>query len=396
LVALKVASSTERNDEILLREPAFNIVSLNAASHDAIELAMEALSHPAELLEQRRKPLGPREFLTAVFDWNYWITLQCVASFDRRRVSPLPEWMRHAIYAHNLERRFDPFLHTVWRAERLRGQIPSSPDLTYLGAESRDVIAKEIEKTVGQLQHPDKAEDDYRRHWLGLYLRNKPFTIKDIEPLWQDPLLSWTAANTIRRCENPPEITEELVRMYRVSKATSDSSPKAAMFRWRLVHALGRGTTAALKMLTDVALDPFENADARYGAFRSLVELVVTKGTGQEQMEILDVVESGLSELFAGESARDLSRVRREIRRTCAFNEPCVRGRNGWLEDWLAKGLPKFSRILREGEAWARKTQTLNLEAEIWKEWAIAAEAAPKHSPEARREKWLEVIERDQ
>jgi hypothetical protein len=397
LVALKEASSKEREDETLLRAPAFNIVSLDSASQDAIELAVEALQYPSELLGKRGRPLGPREFLTAVFDWNYWITLQCVASFDRRGDSPLPPWVRHAVYAHNLERRFDPFLHTVFRAERLRGQIPVSKDLTYINSGNRAEIAEAIRTVMGQLPSIDLSEDQYRQQWLDLYLRDRPFLLQDLEPLWLDPLLSWTAANTIRRFDNPPEVTEEIVRLYRISKATSDSAPKAAMFRWRLVHALGTGKSTALNKLAEIALDSYEDGDVRYGAFRSLIELAVTRGSAADRSRILDRIQAEMPNLFYDERASELFRVRRELRRTCAFNEPCVSGRQGWLKDWLKDGLPHFARILRTGENLAKNAK-LAKEGELWNAWASAAENVPTGDDdwEQRRQKWMKAIELDQ
>jgi hypothetical protein len=358
---------------------------------------VEALQYPSELLGKRAKPLGPREFLTAVFDWNYWITLQCVASFDRRGDSPLPPWVRHAVYAHNLERRFDPFLHTVFRAERLRGQIPASKDLTYINSGSRAEIAEAIRTVVGQLPSTDLSEDHYRQQWLDLYLRDRPFLLKDLEPLWLDPLLSWTAANTIRRFDNPPEVTEEIVRLYRISRATSDSAPKAAMFRWRLVHALGTGKATALDELLEIALDSYEDGDVRYGAFRSLIELAVTRGSAPDRGRILDRIQAEMPNLFSDERASELSRVRRELRRVCAFNEPCVRGRQGWLSDWLKEGLPHFARILRIGEGLARNAKR-DKESELWNAWASAAEKAPSGEDdwEQRRQNWVKAIELDQ
>ena len=46
--------------------PAFDVLSLNAASSDAIELGVEALQNENDLLAKRDPRLEPREFLEAV------------------------------------------------------------------------------------------------------------------------------------------------------------------------------------------------------------------------------------------------------------------------------------------------------------------------------------------
>jgi hypothetical protein len=397
LAALKVASTKENQDEILLRAPAFDTISLDSASHEAIELAVEALQYPDSLLQQRLRPLEPREFLAAVFDWNYWITLQCVASFDRRGESPLPRWVHHAVYAHNLERRFDPFLHTALRAERLRLQIPASPDLSYLEASSRADIVKAVGEIIQVLAETDAGEEQYRRQWLDVYLRNRPFDRDDLQPLWRDPFLSWTASNSIRRFQISPEVTDELVRMYRMSRATSDSAPKAAMFRWRLVHTLGRAQTTALEELLAVAFEPFENPYVRYGAIRSLIELAVTSGEATERRWAMERVKSSLPQLFLANELPQLFHVRRELRRVCAFNEPHVEGRGGWLEEWFDDGLPQFLEILHAGATLAHDANLAD-EAALWEKWGSAAESVRNDRGDwgTRKLRWQEVLNKDQ
>jgi hypothetical protein len=392
LAALKVASTTESEDETLLRAPAFNTISLNSASDDAIELAVEALCCPGNLLQQRSTPLGPREFLSAVFDWNYWTTLHCVASFDRRGESPLPRWVRHAVYAHTLQRRFDSYLYTALGAEEVRSQIPASPDLSYLDAKTGADMAKAVGETIQRLAEAG-AEEEYRHQWLDVYLRDHPFGIDDLAPLWGDPFLSWTASNSIRRFAISPDVTKELVRMYHISRATSDSAPKAAMFRWRLVHTLGRADTAALPELLDAAFDPLESAYVRYGAIWSSVELAATRSDSRERHGALDRIKFGLPRLFP---APQLAFVRRELRRVCAFNEPHVEGRAGWLEEWLGDGLSQFAGILHDGAALADNAGLAD-EAELWRVWSSAVESVQNDRSDwgNRRSKWQEVLEKD-
>ena len=396
LAALKVASTTESEDETLLRAPAFETISLHSASDDAIELAVEALRYPGNLLRQRSRPLGPREFLSAVFDWSYWSTLHCVASFDRRGESPLPRWVRHAVYAHCLQRRFDSYLYTALGAEEARLQIPASPDLSYLQANSRADLAKAVGETIQGLAETNDEEEQYRHQWLDVYLRDHPFGMDDLGPLWSDPFLSWTASNSIRRFRISPDVTKDLVRMYHISRATSDSAPKAAMFRWRLVHTLGRAHTTALPELLDIAFDPFESVYARYGAIWSAVELAATGSDAGERHRALDRIKSGLPHLFPADELPQLAFVRKELRRVCAFNEPHVEGRAGWLEEWLDDGLSQFAAILHDGAALADNVGLAD-EAELWRAWSSAVESVLNDRSDwgNRRSKWLEVLEKD-
>lgn len=395
LAALKLASALEREDEALLRAPGFSNVSLDAASYDPIELGLEALQYPGDLLQKREKPLEAREMLAAVFDWSYWIAFQCVASFDRRGESPLPAWVRHAIYAHNLEKQFDSFFHTALFAEQLRSQIPPSQEVSYAEATSRTEIERRIEAIMKGLDD-SATEKEYCCRWLDIYLRSCAFTRADLQSLWDDPFLSWTAANVIRRFKISRAITEELILMYQVSKKTSDSAPKAAMFRWRIVHALGKADTIASKALLAIAFDPLENLDVRYGAIRSLIELAATGGKVTDVSRILEEIHSRLPELFLPGAVSQLRRVRRELRRMCALNEPHVTGRETWLEDWLTVGLPSYIKILQCGEGLAVDS-VLSEEAELWRAWRLAAQSALTAANwETRKQIWQGALEKDQ
>jgi hypothetical protein len=392
LAALKVASASETEEETLVRGPAFDVLSLNSASGDPIELAVEALLNPNLLLGNRAKRPQPRQFLAEVFDWNYWITFHSVASFDRRGRSPLPAWVRHAIYGMNMERLFDPYLHTADRAQRLRDEIPLTADLTYLDKASRAEMAEDVARCIRE-SSATEVEQEYVERWLRVYLRKTPFTREELDVLWADPIIGWTAANALRRFDNGDGVTHDLSRLYDVSRATSDSSPRAASFRWRVVHGLGRAT-AEYQTLIRATFDAAENVNARYGAVRSLIEVAATRADVALRDDILETLRSRMSELF---EESDPARVRKELRRCCAFNEEFVDGRPSWREEWLRDGLPKFADVLRAGESCASgKKQTP--EAKLWKQWADAATRVPTDVgkwPE-RKTQWLKIIQLDQ
>jgi hypothetical protein len=363
------------------------------------------VQYPDRLLSNnRRAPLTLWSFLTEVYDWNYRITFQCVASLDRRGDSALRPWMRHAIYVLNLERAFDPFLYTAMRSQQLRDQIPQSPDVTYVGAESTEELRKKVKQALSDetLRNVDGASEAERKQfedWSALYFRDKRFVPADLDPLWGDPLLSWTAANVIRRFEPDEALTTELVRLYTISKATSDSAARAAGFRWRLTHALGRANPWAWKLLLDAAFNTLENEHVRYGALRSLVEVMVANGSETDQSQVFEVLRSRLGELFATKpspaAARAAASIRQQLRRICAFNEPYMSGRPNWLQDWIGTGLTKYEKILAEGNKLS-VGNGLSAEAALWDRWADTIRQAAK-APDwsARCKLWQAAIESD-
>ena len=396
LAALKVASATKEGEERFWRAPAFDVLSLHSASSDSIELAVEALQTPNRLLaDPPRKDLSPWKFLTEVYDWNYRISFQCVASLDRRGDPALRPWMRHSIYALNLERAFDPFLYTAMRTGQLRQEIPLSRDITYLDAESTEILREKVKQAISGETPTDIEEKKQFENWRELYFRNQSFRPCDLSPLWGDPLLSWTAANVIRRLVPDESVTKELIRLYEISKATSDSAERAKGFRWRIVHALGRSKPIAQDFLVDVVFNSLEGHHVRYGAIRSLIELVVMNAQQADQKKIFEILRSRVGELFPDKPTPEADGVRELFRRCCAFNEPYADGSPGWLQNWLATGLEQFRSILLEGEKVASGRGLLK-EAAQWHLWATAVERATQ-APDwvARFGLWKETIGKD-
>lgn len=397
LAGLVVASAPEDKEELLLRSPAFDALSVDSASSDAIELAVESLQQPAALLPGRETPIPVRTFLAELYDWNYWITVECVMSFDRRGEAPIPDWMRHAFYALNLERQFDPFLHTATRALQLKALIATSSNLSYADSATHDGLMEQLRDTK-PLPGSDKPESASAlwSEWLGLYLRSAPFAPSALSPLWSDPLFSWTAANVLRRIGIDSSVSAEILRLYEISRSTSDSVSRAASFRWRLVHALGRAPAEqASEPLCKIAFDRLENRHVRYGAIRSLLEITATGASKETATGILTKVTDRLEEVFPTTGSDMLGNIRQQLRRCCAINEPHANGRQGWLEDWLNQGLPLYSELLRKGQALAQN-RGLNVEADIWTQWRAAAEKVrTQPSWDERRSAWIATIEKD-
>jgi hypothetical protein len=444
LAALRVASAKKDEEETMLRAPAFDALTLNAASSDAIELALEALQEPDQLLfGARTPPLTALELLTAVYDWNFWITLQCVMSFDRRGTfasanSPIQQWLRHAVYALNLEKKFDPFLHTAIRAEQLSGQIAKSSNLLYTDCPTHNALITEISKILEPFVNTELPESEqgylksneygsspsekretygepqkdreYARRWKYLYTRKDSFSRDDLCLLWSDPLISWTAANVLRRFDLTPDLSKDLLRLYDASKSTSDSSAQAAGFRWRIMHVLGRADAKSVSdSLINIMFDTSENVHVRYGAVRSVVEVTALSGDSEYHKSILGTLELRLPELFDNREYFPLHstevigrkpgismlQVRKELMRCCAINESDMPEQNGWRDVWLDTGLSGYKKVLENGAVLCRQKMKGKEEIALWDQWVDAINEVKQLYPQtwnSRRAVWSRKI----
>ncbi len=432
LVALKVASCADGEEEKILRAPAFDTLSLSAASADGVELAVEALQDPTQLLVNvattsgavptggrareaswspllgdRKQPLTVGRFLTELYDWNSWITLECVMSFDKRILpsAPIVGWMRHAFYALNLEKLFDVFLHTALRTERLRDEVTRSLTLPYADSQSHAEFFGRVVETLtglGAQNHgeakPELVDEDGMR-WIELYTRTT-LQPPDFDRIWGDPLLGWTVANVIKRAGLGTESAQDLMRLYRVSKSTSDSAGRAASFRWRIVHALGRApANTASDFLLGVTFDVLEERHVRYGAIRSALEVAALSDTPDAISRVLQFLDDHLEELFQYSVAWYVHpSIRQQLRRACALNDNCAYLTSACRGQWLTTALPQYQQILEKG---ARLTEEMGVpnEAALWREWEQAVRdvrAMDIDDAARRRQRFAEAITKDQ
>jgi hypothetical protein len=374
LAASRIAATTDGEDADLLRAPAFDALSLDAASPDAIEMAVEALETPDWHKQHPRVvPLDPRRFLTEVYDWNYWITLQAVMSLDRRQAlsSPHLRIVRHAVYALNVEKRFDLFVHSSERIKAILEQLAGSTAIEYVKSEKLTELPKLVSQAVDlELASLEGDGKTYWQYWLSLYL-DQIDELSMIDSLWKDPLIGWTAANVLRRRGFGESTTSELLRLYRISRSTSDRDLRAAGFRWRLVHALsGARDESAADALVAVALDLDEDPNIRYGAVRSAVEIAALRrsdgGTG-----VLKLLTESLYRFFPKEEPgrwdRPSASVRQQLRRCCAINEPTISNRTDRVPVWKNHGLAQYQMLLERGENLAS-----DQEKRRWASWLSA------------------------
>lgn len=373
LAACRVAATTDGEDADLLRAPAFDALSLNAASPDAIEMVVEALeTFDWQKQHIRIVPLDPRRFLTEVYDWNYWITLQAVMSLDRRQAlsSPHLRIIRHAIYALNVEKRFDLFVHSSERIKTILEQLAGSTAIEFVKSEK----LTELPRLVSEAIDPELASLDggqpYWRHWLSLYLGELD-EASMIDSLWKDPLIGWTASNVLRRSGFGESTMSELLRLYLISRSTSDRDLRAVGFRWRLVHALsGAQNEGAAEPLVAVALDLDEDPNVRYGAVRSAIEIAALRGS-DGGAGVLHLLTESLDRFFSKDDPERPDKlaasVRQQLRRCCAINEPSVPNRTNRVPIWKNRGLAQYQMLLTRGEDLASGQEKIR-----WASWLDA------------------------
>jgi hypothetical protein len=338
------------------------------------------------------------EHLTEVYDWNYWITLQAVMSLDRRQAlsSAHLRIIRHAVYALNVERRFDLFVHSAERIKAILEQLAGSTAIDYVNGEKLTELPKLVSHFVdSELASLEGEGKTYWQYWLDLYLGQ----IEErsmIDSLWKDPLIGWTAANVLRRCGFGQSTVSELLRLYRISRSTSDRDLRAAGFRWRLVHALGGARDeSAADALVAIALDLDEDPNIRYGAVRSAIEIAALRGSDGGTGVLKRLTES-LHRFFPkeepGQPDNRLASVRHQLRRCCALNEPAISNRTDRVPAWKNHGLAQYKLLLEAGEILASEQ-----EKRRWTSWASAvvkvrATEDDDHEWPARLEIWRTAI----
>jgi len=336
LVARKIARACEDEEPSLLRASAFDTVSLNGASSDALELSVEAV-YERELAA--KTGLGVERLVTELYDWNAWITVECVRSVDQRvhGEGPIAPWIRRAIYALTLEKRFDVFLHTALRAQALAEEQSASDAAEF-------VHARSLEEQVAIARVADGTNAS-GKEWAALYSCADSEAC-DMDYLWKDPLFGWTCANVLRRTGMSPNQAAELLRQYEISRNTADRDERPASFRWRIVHALGGAPAAAVGLrLVEIGLDRREQRHVRYGAIRSAVEVAALSASPEIIRQTLTALREGLPSLLNEGTATQL----KQLRRVVAVNEDCTRVTPKARRTWLDCGIAEFEALMEDG-----------------------------------------------
>ena len=220
---------------------AFGVVTLGAASFDALRLAVEQLpdAESADL------------FVRRTYDWNYYGAAYALTD---GRVSPETHVSVLAMLADKKWDLVAATAATVRDALRVDGSTIAKRLL--------DATARE---ELFDLVSAQDSADPWFNEWRRI------FTIPDdtlagadqvADLQTDDAVLGWTLANVLRRCRLDPDGISEL---HHIASDGSDVE------RWRAVHVLGGHPSAqsADALVTRLADD---DEWVRYGAVRSVVE----------------------------------------------------------------------------------------------------------------------------
>ncbi len=309
-------------------EKAFDAISFNASSFDAIAKVLEQLdSNRAD------------EFIRRVYDWNPYAAAYAISdtASSERRVS---EEMEVVITAMLAERRWDLILPTVTRAEDALAIISTELAIRYLGAGTME----EVLKMVGD-QHSDA---EWFLIWKQLFTRrpHQAAMDSDIQLLSSaDSILGWTMANKLRRLD----INEQ----QSVSVRDLAANAASGAVRWRAVHVLGAFPSRENWKSLFARFEEDQYEWVRYGALRSLMENAAKSQALRS--EVLGALSEKAGLLMSS------ARLRNEFYRA-SFAEIVGEDGKRWIAELgrVVRSLADHSRDEKDLELWARLSRELD------------------------------------
>ncbi|SDT08905.1 HEAT repeat domain-containing protein [Bradyrhizobium canariense] len=224
-----------------------NAVSFDRSSFDVVALVLRL-----------QKGQQASLFLRTLYDWDLYAAGYAMAEADTQGDGPTRE-MRALIFAMLAEKRFDVVMATRQRANDAL-LIYQSPDAIPYRA------ATDLQRVFDAIRMVDSTEHWFNE-WRRLFLKplGSPLDDESLDLILDtDSVRGWTIANVAKRTHLSPDQQSRLRGLL-----TQDE----AVVRWRAAHALGSFPTHANFGALIRALDQDLEADVRYGAIRSLVEM---------------------------------------------------------------------------------------------------------------------------
>ena len=242
-------------DKVNWRNATFDIVTNFSYSLECLPLTVEQL------------PDGTRkdEFLKAVFNWNYSAAADSIVDF--RDDDPEPRRLsidiRTAILAAIAEKRFDRVQRTRRRASELLGRHRYDFATAF-----RDLDWDDLVRHVSNIN----GTEEWFAQWQLLFVKREGdnLTQADLDcTASEDSLFGWSAANAARRGRLTSDQQGELRARYQADR----NDVRRAAARWRIMHILGRYSTAENADCLIGALNTDAYHWVRYGAARGLIEI---------------------------------------------------------------------------------------------------------------------------
>ena len=243
----------------------FDIVTLRAASFDALSLAVSNLG-PISNLD---------DFVLKVYDWNLYGVAYLLQE-DRHGDRRIGRAMRVALLASIAEKRLDQVRPTVRRAAdalRLQGDGIAQQ---FLAASTHEAMAAIVAET------PTDRTPAWFTEWKSMFTRADGDVANRLDIVRvsdENPILGWGSANALRRLSISPAL-------YLTLTVWSAEFPRAAV-RWRCVHALGRCVNREVRDVLVRALSSDDYLWVRYGALRALFEHAYVLSSS-DRAEVID------------------------------------------------------------------------------------------------------------
>jgi hypothetical protein len=226
---------------------------------DALTFEGVSLSTLNLVIEQLPDAATGDKFIESVYDWSWSGAIQITAHAAGMTPRLCSDELELAIACLIAEKKVDNVEHTRARAKRGLEEFTSP-------------IAKEIHglafPNVIERARKTESSNDWFVRWKRLFCAEADADLRTAITE-RNPILGWTAANSLRRgplTDNTAAFAVALVRNSTGTEATARS------IRWRAVHVLGRAQQAeAIDTLFQVGASD-EYVWARYGAGRSIME----------------------------------------------------------------------------------------------------------------------------
>lgn len=322
------------------RAPNFDTATLDTQSFDGIEFAAEQLGANAT------------KFLIQVYDWNWLGVLEAVRNLDAGRhggESHISPEFKDALYFLNAMRLFDCFEDSRRRTRSIIADVRTTKDADLNSVRNFRDLRKMLDASYA-------PTETYFTKWKAFFLRDDkpPVSVKDLDVLWSDPFMSWTATRIFRQLPLDGAVAGFLQMMYGSVKNTGGERPEAVGARWRFVHLLGVvKDPATSEFLWSVTLSSDEDKNVRAGAVRSYIENATLVDSREDRQAMFTRIANWIA------TTKDIpGSITRQLRTSARLASDSAR--DYWDTDYLrvieaGVRYATEERDLEEKEAWERR-----------------------------------------
>jgi len=300
------------------RKDAFNAITFNASSFDAIASLLRVLFHLGDMEKTS-------ELLRAVYDWNPYAAGYALVEAESSGSVQITRGMRAVVLFMLALRLFD---HQKATQQKSRDAL-----IMFKDELPKELLRCQNPTELIELARSQDFKDETYKAWLETITMTADAleatgAVEDLSD--HDSVRSWTLANVLKFTGSTARLEERLIEL------STDPNPTV---RWRSVHALGAAETeSAAEALFDRLLENTEESeDVRYGAVRSLVEMALMRP------ELRASIVAGLNKRI--DQLRNDSRIIGEFVRA-AFADPAISN-----EAWAEALTPIFHNLIDLSES---------------------------------------------